>query len=511
MPKMMIVDDEETIRMGLSQLVQRLLPEWEIVLSCEDAESALASIEGASPELAIIDINMPGMNGLELSRMMDQHWPGLYKIILTGYEKFNYVQTALRNGATDYLLKPVQRDELVDAVHKVEQLLREKELHTTIYVEKLLLEWLVSQSDSRFKELRQAFESRGWLAEQQESRLEYAVIAMFWEHGQTGIDRLHMDLVAGHMEKAAPGVQQVIGVVVSESCTLFVVIGTALPGHEEWESMLLKLGLDRKSAYHTGPRLERLGCSNPFAQLEQLREGYRHALNRVFRRHEGVAEEQGKEERERLTRLTVAIETNDVQSTLELLHQWKQELVRLSGENVFYVAARCYPILSVLSGSAVVGNQSRLGSQLRQAAEQLSERLPLALTSAEMVQAVEAFVGGLMLEDVTDRNIRKVIDRVQEMIKQQFSKPELNLEQLAHAVFLHPTYLSELFKESTGQKFIDYVTKVRLEEARRILRETDMKMYEVAFAVGYTSPKYFSTLFRKVYQITPMMYRERAH
>ncbi|MFX3635982.1 MAG: response regulator [Candidatus Pristimantibacillus sp.] len=511
MPRMMIVDDEETIRLGLTQLVQRLLPEWEIVLSCEDAESALVAVEERAPELAIIDINMPGMSGLELSRLLEKNRPEMYKIILTGYEKFDYAQTAIRNGATDYLLKPVQRDELVHAVRKVEQLLREKELQSAVHVEKLLLEWLVSQSDNRFSELRQAFVSRGWLNEQQDGVLEYSVITMFWDYGNSGIDRLHMDLVAGHLERAAPGVQQVIGVVVSESCTLFVVIGTGMPGHTEWEAMLLRLNLGRNSAYHTGPRLNSLGCSSPFTRLEQLHEGYKYALKRVFHREGEEIQEHGKEDRERLKKLTVAIETNDVQATLELLQQWKREVARLSGESIFYIASRCYQFLSVLSGAALLSNHSRLGSQLKQESEQLAERLPLALTAAEMVRAVEAFVDGLALGDSDERNIRKVIERVQEMIKQQFSNHELNLELLAQSVFLHPTYLSELFKESTGQKFIDYLTMVRLEEARRILRESDMKMYEVAFAVGYTSPKYFSTLFRKVYHMTPMMYRERAH
>lgn len=122
--------------------------------------------------------------------------------------------------------------------------------------------------------------------------------------------------------------------------------------------------------------------------------------------------------------------------------------------------------------------------------------------------AIDQFIEGVtqFKSDLFDE--RKIIGKVKEIMRREFMNPEFSLEQAALFVHLNPTYLSELFKETAGRKFIDYLTDIRLEEARHILLETDMKMYEVCLSVGYTSSKYFSTLFRKKYQVTPTMYRE---
>lgn len=509
--KMMIVDDEETIRLGFTQLIRRLLPEWEVVASCPDASSALAAAAALQPNLAVIDINMPGMSGLELSKELELRYPQMNKIILTGYEKFSLVQAALRYGVADYLLKPVQRDELVQAVRRIEAHIREQESQAALQLEKLLLEWFVSQSSDRMKELEHAFAAKGWVGIRQGKPLEYAVIVLFWEDGHSGIDRLHIGLVAGHLETAAPGVEQVIGIVAAQSCTLFVVLGTELPSQEGWRKRMQRLGLVRSGAgaYHQGPRLHAFGCSGPLSELNRLQEGYQSALNHMLHDGDGDFAEQGEEDRERIKSLAVALETNDAEGAVQLLRQWKDDIVRMSWVNSSRITARCFLFLAYLTSQTSSAGQSRLGSELRDAASSLAQRLPTALTPPVMVKAIEEFVGGLALEGQEQGN-RKVITRVQELIREQFANPDLNLEMLAQRVFLHPTYLSELFKETTGQKFIDYVTTVRMEEAKRILRETDMKMYEVALAVGYTSPKYFSTLFRKIYQLTPMMYREKS-
>ncbi|GBF75319.1 hypothetical protein PA598K_03719 [Paenibacillus sp. 598K] len=172
---------------------------------------------------------------------------------------------------------------------------------------------------------------------------------------------------------------------------------------------------------------------------------------------------------------------------------------------------QAFQMLGFLTGPALAAIPSRLAERLRQAGAELNGRLPAALTPSILMQSIDTFLETLDLSESEEQSSRKVIWKVQQMIRASYADPELNLETLAQQVYLHPTYLSELFKETTGQKFIDYLTDVRMEEARRILRETELKMYEVAAAVGYTSPKYFSTLFRKHFQLTPMSYRERAH
>ncbi|WP_214628944.1 response regulator [Paenibacillus agaridevorans] len=503
--QMIIIDDEEMIRNGLSQMIRRLLPEWKVVDTCEDAQAALFASRQYALDLAIIDIQMPGMNGLELAKELDARYPQMHKIILTGYEKFHMIQTAMRYGVSDYLLKPVQRDELVQAVRRTELRIKERDVQTTMQLEKLLLEWFVTQNTDRLKELQFAL---GEGEREVGKARQFSVIFLLWEDGYTNIDRLHVELVAGHLRTMADGIEQVIGIVAAQSCTLFVIVGNDMPSQGEWKSRLTKLGWDRRGSYQQGVRLQALGCSDSFAHIEQLQDAYQLALNHMFADSGGDFAQQAEEDRQRIVALAQALETNEGDKALALLRQWKEDIVRMSFTHPSQITARCFLFLSHMSSPLISAIQSRLAGTLRTSITQLVQRLPVALTPSVVLRAISEFVEGLSFEE--HQGQRKIIARVQDMIREQYANADLNLELLAQHVYLHPTYLSELFKESTGQKFIDYLTEVRMKEAKRILRETDMKVYEVSEAVGYTSPKYFSTLFRKHYKLTPMSYREKA-
>lgn len=503
MLKMMIVDDEETIRLGLSQIVARLLPEWEVVCCCEDAASALQQAEAAEIDLAIIDISMPGMDGLELVGELERHHPNLCKIMLTGHEKFAYIQTAMRYGATDYLLKPVQREDLVQAIRKVKQSIQEREMHSSIHLEKLLLEWFVSQASNRFAELKQVVAQRCRQA-------EFSVVVLFWERDAAALDRLHMDLVAGHLRQCAAEIDDVIGVIVAESCTLFLVCGKRLPSAAEWQSSIQGLGLSRKGLYRSVPLLSAYGGSEPFSDFEELQNAYVEAVNRVCTQA-GEPQQLPDTALDWTKELMIALETNHAAAAKRLLKAWKEQIKRLSEQQPAQMTMYCIQLLAFLSTPALQSIPSKLAQTLCEQSAQFTQMLPAALTPHTMMRAVDGFIEGLQLDEADGGNqYRKAIVKAQKLVKEEFANPDLNLEMVAQQVYLHPTYLSELFKETTGQKFIEYVTEVRLEEARRILRETDAKMYEVAFAVGYTSPKYFSTLFRKRFKLTPMSYRERS-
>lgn len=504
MPRMIIVDDEETIRLGLKQIVGRLLPEWDVAASCEDAASAITEIVKNPIDLAIIDINMPGMDGLELARELEAIKPDLFKIILTGHEKFTFVQTAMRYGVCDYLLKPVQREDLVQAVRKVEMLMVERDMHSIVLLEKLLLEWFISNSNNRFEELQTMFRERVGLSDTQ----EYGVLVLFWEQEQSSMYRMNIDLVASHIKRLTLRIKDVIGVTLAETCTLFVVSGTNLPSSKEWRAYFNKLGLNRRISYGQTPRINSMGCSEPFTQFEELRSAYFNAVDQIFRQHEHTESEPGEDWSKELI---VAIEMNDHEATIRILQRWKQEMQHMSEKDPARTTMYCLQFLAFLSSPSLLDIQSKLAIQLDKEGKAFMQQLPITLTPPTILQSIESFIDGLLLADVNEpNNYRKVIVKAQQIVKEEFGNPELNLDMIAQRVFLHPTYLSELFKQTTGQKFIDYITDLRMEEARRILRETDAKMYEIASAVGYTSAKYFSTLFRKRYQITPMMYRERA-
>ncbi len=103
---------------------------------------------------------------------------------------------------------------------------------------------------------------------------------------------------------------------------------------------------------------------------------------------------------------------------------------------------------------------------------------------------------------------RQAVVKAKEFIESNYAS-EISLKEVAEAVFLNPSYFSQLFKETTGENFINYLTKIRIEKAMELLKQSDIKVYEVAQAVGYTDQAYFSRIFKQVVGLNPADYRRR--
>lgn len=235
---------------------------------------------------------------------------------------------------------------------------------------------------------------------------------------------------------------------------------------------------------------------------------FRQAQEMMYRIVKSHKELDTSDEAERMNKLMVSIEMNDLKSVIHLLEQWQLELKESREQNPLLKFTRMFRFIAFFAGLQTSRSQSALLTEINKQITRLSGQLLFTGDLGALMLAIDQFIEGVtqFKSDLFDE--RKIIGKVKEIMRREFMNPEFSLEQAALFVHLNPTYLSELFKETAGRKFIDYLTDIRLEEARHILLETDMKMYEVCLSVGYTSSKYFSTLFRKKYQVTPTMYRE---
>ncbi|UKS27949.1 response regulator [Paenibacillus sp. HWE-109] len=363
MPTLMIVDDEETIRQGLGLIIERLSPNWKVISSVEDSEQAVQMLNNLQPDLIIIDISMPGMSGLDLAKYVFECYPHIYKMILTGHDKFAYAQSALRYEVVDYLLKPLDRDELVAALRQI---------------------------DSR---LAQRVQDEG----------------------------------GGRLLKEA-----------------------------EWDN-------------------------SPISDAE--------------------------------SQLIIAIETNDTGLAQLLFRQWASDLRNPSHARATALAMQLHYFFSLVFSRVLNHVDTKLSLRMRRDAGWLASAFtPQQSVSFEpFAVMLEQFADKLETDPTEQRTeTRRVIETVKAYINEHYHDSELKLEALAQLVYMNTNYISELFKQVTGDNFIDYLTMTRMKAAKQMLRETNLKTYEIAERVGYTSAKYFSTLFRRIYGMTPTEYRDRS-
>ena len=137
-----------------------------------------------------------------------------------------------------------------------------------------------------------------------------------------------------------------------------------------------------------------------------------------------------------------------------------------------------------------------------------------ALERYDSVEAVRNWLLNIVLESAPTlrgkrfTDVRSVVARVQSYIADNFANPDISLHSIADYAHFNAPYLSKLYKKETGENYLEYLTRLRMEKARQLLRTTPMRTAEVGNAVGYPNPQYFTTLFRKTTGMTPMEYRE---
>ncbi|MCD9023644.1 response regulator transcription factor [Cohnella silvisoli] len=502
MPTLMIVDDEETIRRGLALAIRRLAPSWEIVAQLEDGFEAMKVLEKFQPDLMIVDISMPGMNGLELIGIVAERYPNISQIVLSGHDNFAFAQSTLRNGVTDYLLKPLDRQELMAALSKIQQKLamrqkteNERSSSQRIKLERYVLQWISGEAD--YSELLETgFRDIGWLLDGK----EFAVMVTLESAEGRFPEPSQLEELQAELWERFGHIHQLFGFYVGKFHHVLLIEGNDLP---------IKAIRD----YWTSE--SSVGVSDNLVLFEHLPEGYRQAMQSAYAEQANMAQGTGArsdaEANLKEERFLEAIAEENISLTKTMMQQWKEEFLHSPNDNAAWAQLRFYRFLSVLLRRVRSRNDSGLSLQVERETPWLLARIAPPVSPQLLSRTFDEFMERINVQSVDEKpDNRKVVRAAKAYIQERCGDPELNLEQVAQHVYMNPTYFSELFKQVSGENFIEYLTVTRMNAAKRLLRETHLKTYEIAEKVGYTSAKYFSTLFRKVCGLTPSEYRDQV-
>jgi two-component system response regulator YesN len=154
--KVLIADDEPKIRRGLRSSIEQIRPDMQVVAEAEDGEMALALIKKEKPDILMIDVRMPFLNGLDLIQKVNEVWRDCVIIVVSGHDEFEYAQRALKLRVFEYVLKPVPRDVLVSVLARAEEEL------TAVRKRNLYLRWARDQLDRNMPMLREQL-LRDWI------------------------------------------------------------------------------------------------------------------------------------------------------------------------------------------------------------------------------------------------------------------------------------------------------------------------------------------------------------
>ena len=524
MCKVLIVDDEVYI----CKLIENLI-DWDqlgmwIVGIANDGLMAYQMIQDKQPDIVISDIRMAGYDGIDLIRHVRENGQHTHFIFISGYLQFEYAQSAMKYGAADYLLKPINKEELntvliriqkqiaEDSIYQLEkEKIREIQRMNEKLTGKQLIDYLNRREDADELLLKRDY---GLLME--ECKARFAVIKLFTE--SEGAEHRQIEFVIRKTMQSLETECQVL----KNNCTiakmeddivaLFVYRNSqADEAREIIQSLWRRL---KNLTREYGNYCVSVGCGPEADTTQQLQQSFRIARQASNMRFMRNADSQI--ELDKMLPKELSFQETFPQGMREI----STALLSFNAEVVWQVIERRFDAIRE-NKKAIPENFSEgidmivhcIREQYSNVKkEQLEELCTIPRRKGsylQMKQAVKEIVSKIMKDSYEEKRYQEEqpIRIAKKYIEENYAE-NVCLEEVAELACLNANYFSALFKKITGKNFSEYLTDWRMEEAKKLLRTTTKNMSQISLAVGYKDAKYFSKLFTKTVGLKPNEYRK---
>ncbi len=526
MLKVIVVDDEALIRIGIKSCIEWEQHGFEFVGQAEDGESAVALIENVCPNIVITDIRMPKMDGLKLLEYLKKNHPKIRTIVLSCYNELDYVKTAMKLGAEDYILKlSMEPEHLLGILENVKKLIHceadasENKAEAYTPKEKMIIR----------EEFYKQFLSGGVSTKYHLDKMRdlgcpvglkhYVALCCEIDNYSNALSRL------GDPNLFKASVLNIL----EESLLLFensdefeadrgkyvIILGFLEPVSIENKIIRLcgKLNELFKLYFNFSVSFAVSSSFNDFDLLPvKYMEMQNILLHKFYRGSESVIFSGGiadfcREEPsfppEKEKELREAFVLNDSAGVQQIITGFFRDLqaraeyppqkVRLCAAAIFMAIAR-FSRENGLHSEYFLADNGGSAFQILSDAETLNEII------SRLCQQV-----AIMIEDIKKLQYgshRREIITIKQYISRHIDEA-ISLEKASQICNINKCYFSSIFKRETGQSFTDYLNRVKMQKAGELIREKGLKAYEAAYQVGIPDESYFSKLFKKYMGVNP--------
>lgn len=536
MLKVFLVEDESIVREGLKNNIPWQEYGYQFTGEASDGEMALPMIRKIRPNVLITDIKMPFMDGLALSRIVTQEIPDIKIVIISGYDEFEYAQQAIRVGVEQYLLKPITKGTLRRVLTEIREKI-EMEQEQKSYLETFQNEMKEYEDYSRRNFLEKVF---GGVFSVRQIYEEAAKISLDLDGPCYNLVLLSLQVKRQNAESA---MQEPEGVDrVREALFRYFM---RFPEFLVFQWNISLYGVLIKGEAEQMERLKDQCISNmekicrkeetvmewyaavgePVERLSFLPECYtkvNHILaHRFFNPQRHILTEKDAEE---------LLPGNDLKSFESVdsakmnpdiiqafLREGKQEEIEdfvngyLAGvkEALESRLFRDYLLLNVRFTTVNYMEMLGIHQQDFLPEDDYAKVREASGNSSSIYDYVQELLEqALTLRDRESENQRKrVLKKGLKYIEENFSEESLSLNSVAGTIGVSGNYFSSVFSQEMNMTFIEYVTKKRMEKAKKLLCQTQKHSGEIAAEVGYRDSHYFSFVFKKTVGCTPREYR----
>lgn len=533
MIRVLIIDDEYLIRKLIINSVDWVNLGFDIIGEAKDGEEALEKIEEARPELVIVDINIPFINGVELSKLIHERYPDIKSIIVTGYGEFEYARQAIEAGVLSYVVKPIIIEEftqvLLNAKKEILNIMSrkkyigqlEKEVQSSleIYREKVLNS-ILNHVESEAK-IRRKMESLGMTINPWNIRVITIEIDRLKQKFDTDNEKqlwrfavynISSEILEEYSNSVVfYGPEYRIVCVLNENDTSKMLNNSPLYRSfisikdliKQYFDFTVTIGIGECCDYYKNIKMS---YEQSLAALESK---FFYGNDRLITYSADDTFSWGNSQPiEDTANIMLMLRIGDESKITEFISNFFHNVHqgRLSKSCINYLAVE---LLNTASKFLAENNL------------ELSEIFGRDIDFTELIKQQETIIDlkhwiTSTFKDVLElvrKNKRsktfRIVDKAKRYIEANYVNEELSLEEIAANVYVNPSYLSKIFKKELRCSIIEYLIELRIGKAKDIMDISPViQIADIAKRVGYTDPFYFSKSFKKVFGISPSKYLE---
>ncbi len=529
MYRIMIADDEGIVIDSMKFIIEKEFGSECEVQFAKTGRSVIELAERFRPDIAVMDIHMPGINGIEAIKEIQRFSAGTVFIVMSAYDKFDYAKEAIKLGVLEYINKPMDKTKVVSVLRKAMSMIdgeREKRSNELRIKEKLetiepiiengliydiLLQEHFDEDIDNYKTILGINENYGYM------------MAIVSGDSQVGN---HMTNAIGSSVKISTRYQEIrdavkdsfsckIGNVMANKIAVLIPYNDSKMEYNDRTELIdrareLARGLKKKTdiSFRIG-----IGGVKP---LRELGDSYREALNALIATTGSVAhvddlvmgcdyEDDYPIELEKP--MFDAVSNGDLNETLVTAGKYTDWMCNRAGNGDLQSMR-----IKVLEFALYAERLAFMNGGQTYKYSARDNYLPELMSIETAAGLKDWFIDKLTAacRNVISKREEKsndIIKNAKLYIADNFSK-EISLDDVSRFVNISPYYFSKLFKEESGLNFIEYLTNIRIDKAKELLTSSDMSMKEICVACGYTDPNYFSRSFKKNVGVTPTEYKE---
>ncbi len=532
MYRILIADDEGIMLYSLQSMIQKNCGNECEIYTAKTGRAVVDMAESVRPDIVFMDIQMPGMNGIEAMQKIRSIDKTVLFIVITAYNKFDYAKDSIEIGVFDFLTKPVNKDNFLKVLRAaMSQVDSERKNHMANLKIREKLETVVPMMESGFINYlmlqgggaESAYYNYKELLEIDEE-FAHVILIQFGESYENGVltNPVGMSM---RSQKFYPVLRHIVkdyfpclvGAVMANK--VIVMVPDVNDDGVEYEERIQAITQARKLLHALEEQIDakfRIGIGHKY-HIDQLNLSYQEAY-RALQEGDGRVvhvgdmpirgEYEGEYPEDNEQLIFQMVLKGDMNGAMEQATVFFDWMVENYSDYMDSIRLKVLELVMRAEKDAFWNGGLNYGFLYR------NDYLPSMLHSSSYEEIRNWWLN--KIADITKHMANRKKNQSESIVAKAIGflnenyRKDISLDDVSRVVNINPYYFSKRFKEETGVNFIDYLTNIRINKAKELLEDPRLSIKEICNLSGYSDPNYFSRIFKKIENLTPSEYREKC-